>query len=99
MEAALKCVQPRDLLLIQADVIDETVEYIKRYLAVQEDGREIDLLKAIEVPTAGPSIPAARCLPARSWTEAEGFTVPQARRAGNSPSWLQGPRRLPATMI
>ncbi len=58
VETALKSAQPRDLLLIQADVIDETVDYIKRYLELNESGQEIDLLKAIEVPTAGPAIPA-----------------------------------------
>lgn len=56
VEAALRCVQPGDLLMIQADVIDETVEFIKRYLAEQDAGREIDLLKALEVPSSGPAM-------------------------------------------
>jgi cyanophycin synthetase len=54
VEQALERVRPGELLLIQADVIDETVEFIKRYLASRVSGREIDLAEAVEVPPANP---------------------------------------------
>jgi cyanophycin synthetase len=50
VEAALRKVQPGELLLIQADVIDETVEFIKRYLESDAAGREIGLNAALEIP-------------------------------------------------
>ena len=43
------------LLLIQADVIDETVDFVKRYLAATEAGREIGLIEAIDLPAATPA--------------------------------------------
>ena len=50
VEAALRSVRPGELLLIQADEIDETVNFVKRYLAATEAGREIGLIEAIDVP-------------------------------------------------
>jgi cyanophycin synthetase len=52
VEQALERVRPGELLLIQADVIDETVEFIKRYVASRVPGREIDLAEAVEVSPA-----------------------------------------------
>jgi cyanophycin synthetase len=51
VEKALKMVKPGELLVIQADVIDETLEFIRRYLASVAEGREIDLAQALEVPS------------------------------------------------
>ncbi len=51
--------RPGQLLLIQADVIDETVNFVKRYLAATEAGREIGLIEAIEVPAATLPAPGA----------------------------------------
>jgi cyanophycin synthetase len=59
VEAALLGAQPRDLLLIQADVIEETVEFVKRYISASDSDREIDLSKAINVPNVGPSVPVS----------------------------------------
>jgi cyanophycin synthetase len=61
VEAALRSVQPGDLLLVQADEIDETVNFIKRYLESTAAGREIDLIQALDVPatpvpTPGPAV-------------------------------------------
>ncbi len=39
-----------ELLLVQADEIDETVNFIKKYLAATESCREIDMIQALEVP-------------------------------------------------
>ena len=49
---------------MQADEIDETVNFIKRYLAATEAGREIELIEAIDVPatpapTGGATVYAA----------------------------------------
>ncbi len=59
VEAALLSAQPRDLVLIQADVVEETVEFVKRYIAASDSDREIDLNKAINVPTVGPAVPVS----------------------------------------
>ncbi len=48
VETALRSVLPGDLLLVQADEIDETVNFIKRYLASTEACREIDMIQALE---------------------------------------------------
>ncbi|HUY32225.1 MAG TPA: cyanophycin synthetase [Pirellulales bacterium] len=54
VEQALELVRPGELLVIQADVIDETVDFIKRYVSRRVPGREIDLAEAIEaLPAAG----------------------------------------------
>lgn len=45
---ALKAVRRGDLLLIQADTIDGTVDLVKSYLAQGVPGREIDLSEALE---------------------------------------------------
>jgi cyanophycin synthetase len=51
VETALQSAQPGELWLVQADTIDETVDYIRRYLAAVKDGRPLDLSKSDEVPT------------------------------------------------
>ena len=48
IETALATVRPGELLLIQADTIDETVDYVKRYLSTHRDSREIVLLDAVD---------------------------------------------------
>jgi cyanophycin synthetase len=48
--AALKAVRTGDLLLVQADVVDETLDFVKAYLASGVPGREIDLNEAMDVP-------------------------------------------------
>jgi cyanophycin synthetase len=53
VETALRNVQPGELLLVQADVIDETVDFIKQYLACDATGHEIDMIRALAVPTNG----------------------------------------------
>ncbi len=50
VEAALRGVRPGELLLVQADEVDETVNFIKNYLATSEACREIDMIQAMEVP-------------------------------------------------
>jgi hypothetical protein len=46
VEQALQTAQPGELLVVQADVIEETVEFVKRYVQQRVPGREIDLLEA-----------------------------------------------------
>jgi cyanophycin synthetase len=56
IEAALRQARPGDLLLVQADVIDETVEYVRRHLVAGDAGREITFAEAIALgrPEAEP---------------------------------------------
>ncbi|HEY2760157.1 MAG TPA: hypothetical protein VGI75_05425, partial [Pirellulales bacterium] len=49
--------RPGDLLLLQADTIDETVEYVKRYLETHQTAREVSLPEALV--TAPTSLPIA----------------------------------------
>jgi cyanophycin synthetase len=46
VEAALAAVQPGELLVVQADVVDETVEYVFRQLAAGLPGRQISFAEA-----------------------------------------------------
>lgn len=59
VEAALRTSQPGELLVLQADEIEETVEFVKRYLGQQASGREIQLADALT-----PASPAAPIEPA-----------------------------------
>ena len=61
IETALRTVRPGELLMIQADTIDETVAFLQHYLATHTDGREIDLREAIAVnrPLAAKPTPEA----------------------------------------
>jgi cyanophycin synthetase len=48
VEAALRSAQAGDLLLIQADVIDETVEFMQKYLSSrQAEGRETSIAELL----------------------------------------------------
>ncbi|HQU44198.1 MAG TPA: cyanophycin synthetase [Pirellulales bacterium] len=47
VEAALRVSQPGELLVIQADEVDETVDFVKEYLSRRVPGREIDLNEAL----------------------------------------------------
>jgi cyanophycin synthetase len=47
VEMALSAVQPGELLVVQADVVDETVEYVFRQLASGLPGRQISFNEAI----------------------------------------------------
>src|SRR5262249_44547655 len=47
VQLALASVQAGDLLVIQADVVDETVEFLERYLAGGDRGREISFQEAV----------------------------------------------------
>ncbi len=48
IEMALSSVRPGELLMIQADTIDETVDYVRRYLATHQDSHEISLLEVVD---------------------------------------------------
>ncbi len=61
VEAALGAVRVGDLLILQADVIDDTIEYVQKVLATGVPGREIDLTEAIEAPV-GERVLAGRLL-------------------------------------
>jgi cyanophycin synthetase len=47
IEAALTSVRPGELLMIQADTIDETVDYVRHYLDTHRNSREISLAEAL----------------------------------------------------
>jgi cyanophycin synthetase len=47
IEAALASVRPGELLMIQADTIDETVDYVRHYLDTHRNSREINLVEAL----------------------------------------------------
>jgi cyanophycin synthetase len=49
MESALAAVHPGELLLMQADEIEESVAFMRRYLAAGGVGREIDLSEAVAI--------------------------------------------------
>jgi cyanophycin synthetase len=51
IESALRHVRPGELLVVQADMIDETMTFLDKYLAATGAGHEIDLSEAIEVPS------------------------------------------------
>jgi hypothetical protein len=55
MEVALSMVQPGELLVIQADAIDESVTFIRNYLASRATGVEITLDDALGA--AAPDVP------------------------------------------
>jgi cyanophycin synthetase len=53
VEHALTLIQAGDLMLLQADTIDETVQYLQRAMEHNQLGREIDLNSALETkPTS-----------------------------------------------
>ncbi|HWB09978.1 MAG TPA: cyanophycin synthetase [Pirellulales bacterium] len=54
VEAALRAAQPGELLVIQADEVDETVDFVKQYVSRRVPGREIELNEALAA--AGPAI-------------------------------------------
>jgi cyanophycin synthetase len=54
VEAALRASQPGELLVIQADEVDETVDFVKQYVSRRVPGREIELNEALVA--AGPAI-------------------------------------------
>jgi len=55
IEAALATLQPGDLVLLQADTVDETVDYVRRYLAAHHTAREVSLPEALATaPSAAP---------------------------------------------
>jgi cyanophycin synthetase len=56
VETALKAAKPGELWLVQADTIDETVDFIRRYLAAIKDGRPMNLSEGDAAATAVPPI-------------------------------------------
>jgi cyanophycin synthetase len=42
VEAALRASRPGDLVMIQADLIDETIDYLRRFLEAHPEGQAID---------------------------------------------------------
>ncbi len=55
VDATLKMIQPGELLLVQADVIDEAMQYLRDCFASQVASREVDLDGAIQ-PVVPPPI-------------------------------------------
>jgi cyanophycin synthetase len=47
VETALKMVRPGELLLVQADVIDETVNFIRQYLEKLATATEVSVVEAL----------------------------------------------------
>ena len=56
IENALRHVRPGDLLVMQADMIDETMDFLTRFLAAHGSGHEIDLLEALDAPSPDSAI-------------------------------------------
>ncbi|HEY2826983.1 MAG TPA: cyanophycin synthetase, partial [Pirellulales bacterium] len=55
IEVVLATLQPGDLVLLQADTVDETVDFVRRYLADHTTAREVNLPEALATaPTATP---------------------------------------------
>jgi cyanophycin synthetase len=48
IQQALRAVRAGDLLVVQADEVDETLAFIRRYLDAGVPGREMDLAEAME---------------------------------------------------
>jgi cyanophycin synthetase len=98
VEAELAALRPGDLLVIQPDLIDETVDLIRHYLAGGDRGREIDLAEAAALagpgPEASPGVEVRQgrlgkgIFARRSFAEGEpilrGWGEPAARRVRES---------------
>jgi cyanophycin synthetase len=56
IESALRNVQSGELLVLQADKVDETMDYLTRLLTAQAGGHEIDIEQALEVPSDDASV-------------------------------------------
>ena len=85
IETALAALQPGDLLLLQADTIDETVDYVRRYLAANHGtSRQITLAEAINTAPAktGKNIP----LPVLNSAQLNGSTATQERSVNGQPA-------------
>src|SRR5262249_10074680 len=54
LETAIRQARPGDLMLLQADEIDETVNYVRNYLASGNGGREIPFREAVALGQPGP---------------------------------------------
>ncbi len=76
IEAALSTLQPGDLRLLQADTIDETVDFVRRYLAAHHTAREVTLPEALATaPSAAPVLSPA--------TSRETIAAAETRVAGD----------------
>ncbi|MBX6315230.1 MAG: UDP-N-acetylmuramyl tripeptide synthase, partial [Isosphaeraceae bacterium] len=53
VEVALKSARASELVLIQVDLIDESIDLVRRYLASDAAGRPIDLTEALQAPDSG----------------------------------------------
>jgi cyanophycin synthetase len=64
-EQALSMVQPGELLLVQADVVDETIDYLKSLVTTEVSIRQIDLSDALAPakPIAPPPQPQPADVP------------------------------------
>jgi cyanophycin synthetase len=49
VETALRGVRPGELMVLQADVIDETLDFVRRYVKVKTPDRELDLSEALNM--------------------------------------------------
>lgn len=58
-EQALAAVGPGHLLLVQADVVDETIDYLKTLVAADVPIRQIDLREALAATPPAPAEPTA----------------------------------------
>jgi hypothetical protein len=56
IQAALREAAPEELILIQADTIDETVTFIRQFLAGDNAAREVHVVKTIDVPVNGTAV-------------------------------------------
>ncbi len=56
IESALRHVRSGELLVVQADKIDETMDFLHKFLAASGNGHEIDLLEAIDVSTSDAAV-------------------------------------------
>jgi cyanophycin synthetase len=56
IESALRHARAGELLVVQADMIDETMDFLHKYLAASGSGHEIDLREAIEMPSADAAV-------------------------------------------
>lgn len=63
IEAALRTINPGDLLLVQADEVDETIDFIKRYLAADPTSREIVLMQALNATGVSVAMPVMAAVP------------------------------------